>query len=99
MVGLRFFQGVAVATVFAPSLALAGNLAGKGQSGSMLSILTMEFGLGIAFGTLFSGILVGFGFAVRFVVATIGGGVGLVLATMQVTETRDQAVGPHSVGD
>ncbi|MFB6227520.1 MAG: MFS transporter [Halobacteriales archaeon] len=92
MVIARFFQGVAVAAVFAPSLALAGDLAGEGQSGSTLSVLTVGFGLGIAFGTLFSGILVGFGFAVPFVVATAGGSVGLYLVWTQVEETVTDAV-------
>jgi MFS family permease len=92
MILARFLQGVAVAAVFAPSLALAGDLAGEGQSGSTLSVLTVGFGLGVAFGTLFSGILVGFGFAVPFVVATVGGGVGLYLVWTQVEETVPDAV-------
>jgi len=91
MVVVRFLQGVAVAAVFAPSLALAGDLAEEGTSGSTLSLLTMGFGLGIAFGTLFSGILVGFGFAVPFVVATVGGCVGLALVVTQVGETVEAA--------
>ena len=92
---LRFVQGASVAAVFAPSLALAGELAEEGQSGSTLSLLTMGFGLGIAFGTLLSGVLVGFGFAVPFVVATGGGAVGLALVYTQVREpTADQPVAP-----
>ena len=87
MVALRFLQGVAVAAVFAPSLALAGDLAKEGQSGSTLSLLTMGFGLGVAFGTLFSGILVGFAFEVPFVVATFAGVVALYLVVTQVGET------------
>ncbi|MFB6210523.1 MAG: MFS transporter [Halobacteriales archaeon] len=94
MIAARFLQGVAVAAVFAPSLALAGDLAGEGQSGSTLSLLTMGFGLGIAFGTLFSGILVGFSFAVPFVVATVGGAIGLALVYTQVGETVES---PHTV--
>jgi MFS family permease len=86
MIALRFLQGAAVAAVFAPSLALAGDLATEGQSGSTLSLLTMGFGLGIAVGTLLSGMLVGFGFAVPFVVATAGGAVGLLLVYTQVRE-------------
>jgi len=86
MVALRFLQGAAVAAVFAPSLALAGDLAEEGQSGSTLSLLTMGFGLGIAVGTLLSGILVGFGFAIPFVVATAGGVIGLALVYTQVHE-------------
>lgn len=86
MIVARFIQGIAVAAVFAPSLALAGDLAGEGESGSTLSLLTMGFGLGIAFGTLFSGILVGFGFATPFVVATVLSAGGLILVYTQVGE-------------
>jgi len=93
MVALRFLQGVAVAAVFAPSLALAGDLAGEGESGSTLSLLTMGFGLGVAFGTLFSGILVGFGFAVPFVAATVAGTVGLYLIYTQVSEPEPDPEG------
>ena len=82
----RFIQGIAVAAVFAPALALAGDLAGEGESGSTLSVLTMGFGLGIAFGTLLSGILVGFGFAVPFVIAAGFGVVALVLVVQSIDE-------------
>lgn len=99
MVGLRFLQGVAVAAVFAPSLALAGDVAKAGQSGSTLSLLTTGFGLGIAFGALFSGILVGFAFEVPFVIATFAGVVALYLVVTQVNETvEDPAVTP-ATGD
>ena len=87
MIAARFIQGIAVAAVFAPSLALAGDLAKEGQSGSTLSLLTMGFSLGIAFGTLFSGILVGFGYAVPFVTATVLSIGGLVLVYTQVGES------------
>jgi MFS family permease len=99
MIALRFVQGIAVAAVFAPSLALAGDLAREGESGSTLSVLTMGFGLGIAFGTLFSGILVGFGFATPFVVATLGGAVGLALVYTQVGETVTDTAGAPAAGD
>lgn len=99
MVLLRFLQGVAVAAVFAPSLALAGDLARKGESGSTLSLLTMGFGFGVALGVLFSGILVGFGFAVPFVVATIGGVGGLLLVVTQVTEPSSKPAPTPATGD
>jgi MFS family permease len=99
MVAVRFLQGVAVAAVFAPSLALAGDLAGEGQSGSTLSVLTMGFGLGVAFGTLFSGILVGFAFAVPFVVATAGGAVGLWLVYTQVHEPTTEGSDAPAAAD
>lgn len=86
---------MAVALAFAPSLALAGEIAEDGQSGSTLSVLTMGFGLGIALGTFFAGVLVGFGFAVPFVVATVGAAVGLLLTYLYVPEpTADTSSGP-----
>ena len=91
IVALRFLQGISVAAVFAPSLALAGDLTKKGQSGSTLSILTMGFGLGIAFGTLFSGVLVGFGFAVPFIVATVGAALGLAIVYTQVYDPVNES--------
>jgi MFS family permease len=87
MVALRFLQGVAVAAVFAPSLALAGDVATEGTSGSTLSLLTMGFGLGVALGALLSGVLVGFAFYVPFVVATLAGVGALYLVYTQVGET------------
>ncbi|MFB6298384.1 MAG: MFS transporter [Salinirussus sp.] len=99
MILLRFVHGVAVAAVFAPSLALAGDLAKGGESGSTLSLLTMGFGLGIAFGALLSGILVGFAFAVPFVVATLAGLAGLLLVYTYVGETVEDATTVPLAGD
>ncbi|MFB6128053.1 MAG: MFS transporter [Halolamina sp.] len=99
MLAARFLQGLAVAAVFAPSLALAGDRAGEGESGSTLSLLTMGFGLGVAFGTLASGVLVGFAFPVPFVVATAGGAVGLALVYTQVGETVDDSATIVALGD
>jgi MFS family permease len=96
MTAARFLQGLAVAMVFAPSLALAGDLAGEGRSGTTLSLLTMGFGLGTALGPLVSGVLVSFGFAVPFVVAAAGGAIGLVLVYSQVEETVDLDPSPGS---
>ena len=83
----RFGQGVAGAMVFAPALALAGDLAPAGRSGSTLSVLTMAFGFGVAFGPLMSGFLVSFGFAVPFAVGAVLAAVGAVLVWTQVEET------------
>jgi MFS family permease len=93
MVGARFVQGVAVAMVFAPSLALAGDLAGEGQSGTTLSVLTMAFGLGVAFGPLVSGYLERFGFAVPFVFGAALAVVALVVTYSQVEETVSNPAG------
>lgn len=83
----RLFQGLSVALVFAPSLALAGDLAGSGQSGTQLSVLTMAFGLGVAIGPLASGYLVRFGFATPFVFGSALAVLALVLTYTQVEES------------
>jgi MFS family permease len=87
MVAARFVQGVAVAMVFAPSLALAGDLAREGESGTKLSILTMAFGLGTAIGPLASGFLVTFGFVWPFAFGGTLAALGLVLVYTQVEES------------
>jgi MFS family permease len=93
MLLFRLLQGVAVALVFAPSLALAGDLAGSGESGTTLSVLTMAFGLGVAFGPLLAGFLIRFGFAAPF---TFGAGlaaVGFVLVYSQVEDSLPSGAG------
>ncbi|MFC6824274.1 MFS transporter [Halopelagius fulvigenes] len=87
MFGARFAQGVAGAMVFAPALALAGDLAPAGRSGGTLSVLTMAFGFGIALGPLASGFLVSFGFAVPFAFGSALAVLGFFLVWTQVEET------------
>ena len=89
MFGARFAQGVAGAMVFAPALALAGDLAPDGESGSTLSVLTMAFGFGVAAGPLMSGFLFSYGFAVPFIVASALAAVGAVLVYTQVEEVLE----------
>jgi len=84
LVGLRVFQGLAGAMVFAPALALAGDVARRGDSGAQLSVLTVSFGLGIATGQLVAGTFVQYGFAVPFVVAAAGAGGAVLLVLTQV---------------
>ena len=84
----RFAQGVAGAMVFAPALALAGDIATETSSGSTLSVLTMAFGFGVAFGPLLSGFLVAVGFAVPFAFAAVLAAAGLLLVLTQVEEVR-----------
>jgi MFS family permease len=91
MVAVRLAQGVAVAMVFAPSFALAGDLAKEGQSGTTLSVLTMSFGLGTAIGPLVSGVLVANGFVVPFFVGGALSVGALVLVYSQVEETLTDA--------
>ncbi len=87
MLCFRLLQGVAVALVFAPSLALAGDLAGKGQSGTTLSVLTTAFGLGIAVGPLAAGYFIRFGFAAPFTFGAVLALLALVLVYSQVEDT------------
>jgi len=95
----RLAQGIAGAMVFAPSLALAGDLAGEGESGSKLSVLTMAFGFGIAIGPLASGGLIGYGFAYPFVFGTVLAAVGTVLVYTQIEETLEtRASLPFAIG-
>jgi len=90
MLAARFVQGIAVALVFAPSLALAGDLAGAGRSGTTLSVLTMAFGLGVAVGPLASGVLYNLGgFGAPFFVGAALSAVALALVYAEVEDTLD----------
>lgn len=94
----RLLQGVAGAMVFAPSLALAGDLAGAGESGSKLSVLTMAFGFGIAVGPLASGLLVGSGFQWPFIFGAVIAALGALLVFTQVEETLETAASIPGIG-
>jgi MFS family permease len=99
MVVGRLVQGVAVAMVFAPSLALAGDLAREGDSGTKLSVLTMAFGLGVAAGPTAAGFLVRYGLAAPFAFAAALGAVALALVHSQVSDTIDAGVGATPATD
>ena len=88
MFSARFLQGAAGAMVFAPALALAGDIAPADESGSTLSVLTMAFGFGVAAGPLLSGILVAWGFAVPFAFAALLAGVVVAIVLTQVEEVN-----------
>ena len=95
----RLAQGIAGAMVFAPALALAGDLAGEGESGSKLSVLTMAFGFGIAVGPLASGALIGYGFQHPFAFGTVLAAIGTVLVYTQIEETLERrAPLPFAIG-
>jgi MFS family permease len=97
MLAARLLQGVAVALVFAPSLALAGDLA-DGRSGSVLSVLTAAFGLGVALGPTASGVLFeAGGFAAPFVFGGAIAVVALALVYTQVEESLPSATHPGSL--
>ncbi len=86
MITARALQGVSAAMVFAPALALAGDLAQKGQEGAQLSVLTVSFGLGISFGALVSGYAIRFGFIAPFAFASAFSIIGAVIVKSQVPD-------------
>lgn len=79
MLFARIAQGLAGAMVFAPALALGGDLVPKQDSGMRLAVLTMAFGLGLAAGQMTSGFLVPAGFIVPF---AVGGTAALAAAAI-----------------
>ncbi len=97
MLLVRLVHGISVAMVFAPSLAIAGDLAQEGHSGTTLSVLTMAFGYGTAGGPLLSGFLFGYGFVVPFAVGAALGLLALLLVITQVEETLEGAALPSVV--
>lgn len=86
MVVARIAQGISGAMVFAPALALAGDLVVEGQSGAQLAVLTMSFGLGLSGGQLSSGFLVRWGFVVPF---AVGGVLALCAAALVQREVEE----------
>jgi MFS family permease len=92
MIVARMLQGVAAAGVFAPALALAGDLADRGQSGAQLSVLTVSFGLGIAAGQILAGSAVGFGFYVPFAVGSAFAVLGALIVWSEVIERTERVV-------
>ena len=98
MIVARAAQGLAGAAVFAPALALAGDLARKGASGTQLSVLTMSFGLGTAIGPLSSGFLVRYGYVTPFAFGAVLAAAGLVLVYTQVQETVGAGSESHADG-
>jgi len=93
MLAARFVQGIGVALVFAPSLALAGDLASSRGSGTTLSILTMAFGLGVALGPLASGVLFNLGgLSLPFTFGAALAMIALALVYTQVEETLSRPV-------
>lgn len=86
MLLVRLLHGTAIAMIFAPALALAGDLAPEGQSGSKLSVLGMAFSLGTALGPLFSSYLVQYGILIPFSFGGVLAFLGLLLIQTQVRE-------------
>ena len=97
MLFARLVHGVSVAMVFAPALASAGDIAGEGESGTTLSVLTTAFGFGTAIGPLVSGALFGYGFLVPFAVGAGLAAAALLLVVTQIDETLEEAVSVGSL--
>ncbi|MFB6092814.1 MAG: MFS transporter [Haloquadratum sp.] len=87
MVLARAVQGIAGTAVFAPALALAGDYARTGESGTQLSVLTMAFGLGVAIGPLVSGALASVSYVAPFALGAALALVGAALVHTQVEDT------------
>lgn len=88
MILARVAQGVAGASVLAPAMALAGDLAEEGQSGAQLSVLTVSFMLGLSLGQLGSGFLLSLGYVVPFAFGAVLAVAGAVLVITQVEDDR-----------
>jgi MFS family permease len=86
MVVARLAQGVSGALIFAPALALAGDLARKEHSGLQLSVLTMAFVLGLSAGQLSAGFLVAWGYVVPFAFGSVLALAAALLVRAQVDE-------------
>jgi len=93
MVAARGLHGLGAAMVFAPALALAGDLADRRQSGAQLSVLTVSFGLGISFGSVVSGYTIRFGFVTPFAVGALLAAVGAAVVQTQVDEPEKAVSG------
>lgn len=92
----RLVQGIGASMAFAPALALAGDFAKKGHSGSQLSLIIMTFGLGVAIGPIASGYLVRYGFVVPFAFGAILAAVGAILVATQVYDPKITTDKPES---
>lgn len=98
MIVARLLQGLAGSMVFAPALALAGDLARRGQSGAQLSVLTVAFGLGISFGQLASGFLIRYGYVMPFVFGAGIAALGALLVHTQVPARQQREQVKHPAG-
>ncbi|MEJ2052015.1 MAG: MFS transporter [Calditrichota bacterium] len=57
---LRLVQGVALSGISAPIFALAADKSKAGSAGTQMSVITMSFGLGLAFGPVLAGFMAGY---------------------------------------
>lgn len=86
----RIGAGVAAALAFAPAVALIGDVATEGESGTKLSLLTMSLGIGMGVSPILAGFLVGYGYVVPFIVGTAIAGIVTSLGFIVLPETLDK---------
>lgn len=91
MLWARVAQGLAGAMVFAPALALAGDLVPRRESGMRLAVLTMAFGIGLSAGQLLSGFLLPWGYVTPFAVGAAGALVAAAAVGHQVPARVERA--------
>lgn len=86
----RVGAGCAAALAFAPAVALVGDVATEGDSGTKLSLLTMSLGVGTGLSPIIAGYLIGFGYLVPFVFGTVLAAFVSILAVIVLPETLDE---------
>lgn len=90
---IRLAQGIAAGAIVAPALAFAGDIAEQGEAHNrsrQMSIVTMGFGLGIAFGPLMAGFLAIFFFKLPFWVDGALCLIGSLVVYLFMTETVER---------
>lgn len=87
LVIIRLIQGIAAAGIAAPAFAVAADLSKSGGEGRQMSIVTMGFGFGIAFGPLISGLLASIFFELPFFIIGVVTAAGAWVVYKYLPET------------
>jgi len=98
-VSVRVLQGIASAAIAAPAFALAADMSKAGGEGRQMSLITMGFGLGIAFGPLMAGILAVPSFALPFMIGGILTFLAAWIVHRYVPETVETKGGEEQAAD
>lgn len=98
-VSVRVVQGIASAAIAAPAFALAADLSKAGGEGRQMSLITMGFGLGIAFGPLMAGVLAVPSFALPFLIGGILTFLAAWIVHRYVPETVEREGGQEKATD
>jgi len=94
LIVVRLAQGVAMAGISAPVFALAADKTDSESAGTQMSIITMSFGIGIAFGPVLAGIMAGYvSFQSPFIVAGVS---CLVMAALMGKFVQETVTGDVS---